>query len=361
MPALLRRPPAVSQIPRRIRIGRNAGAMLGGQTDRQGLTARKFTDMTRLGSALALIFCAATLSACVDTDDYRGRPWRDHHWRDRDHRPDRPWRPDEPWRPDRPDRPNRPGSPTGLTGRIARIVLEDQTGRTGPTDRIGRTARGAPIASAGRQLIARPGLTSTRVDRIAAAARRRHLRLTVSSHAARAGRIPDWRLRPRICGLYKAGQKLLSNSYAARDYGVAGRRLIGGRTNNLASNEHEITFSLADFRGQPSGADGVFRPGEPQGTGHGYRPARRSSDRRYSRRCERAAIPFRRRRTARPQRALRCRSAPHRRMDRPARAGLCGRRQGACVKAATAPAWPAPVLMARHRLRCRSGPAWPPE
>lgn len=137
--ALLRRPPC-PQIPWFIRIRRNAGAMLRGQTGRKGLTARKFTDMTRLGSALALILCAATLSACVDTDGYRDRPWRDHHWRDRDHRPeDRPWRPDEPWRPDRPgrpdrpDRPDRPGRPD-WPGRPDRPDRPDRPGRPGRPD-----------------------------------------------------------------------------------------------------------------------------------------------------------------------------------------------------------------------------------
>jgi len=71
--------------------------MPSGQTHWVGGQQQETTAiMTRFATALALLLGAATLGACVDTDDYRDRPWRDHHWRDRDHGPDRPGRPDGP-------------------------------------------------------------------------------------------------------------------------------------------------------------------------------------------------------------------------------------------------------------------------
>lgn len=191
---------------------------------------------------------------------------------------------------------------------------------------------------------------------IVAADRQRRPRLTASSHAP-ARLYPCSRARPDICGIYKSGQNPLSNSYAASDYVGAGPPLDRRPDQQLASDEHAITFSLADLQGQPQGADGIFHPGKPQGTGGDHRPARRPSDRRYGRRYERTAVPFCRRRAARPQRALRCRSAPGRRMDRPAGAGLCRRWPSASVKAATARTRPAPVLIARHRRCFRPRPA----
>lgn len=213
------------------------------------------------------------------------------------------------------------GAPTGPIVRKDRIGPTDPTGRTDQIVRKDQIVQTGPIGliAADRQSTAPPGLTCNPATRTALAARRRRRRPTVSSRAGRAA-IPDRGLG--IYGLYNSGRNLLSNSYAASDYVVPSRLLTGDSTNKLASDDHEITFNLADLRGQTPGADGVFRPGGPQGTGRNHRPASRPSDRRYRRRCEGTAISFCRRRPPRSHRTLRCRGAPGWRMDRPARTGL---------------------------------------
>lgn len=160
--------------------------------------------------------------------------------------------------------------PTGHGGRTGHGAPTDQTGLIAPTDPIGRTGQIAPtgpidqtgpkgLIAADQQSTARPGRTYNPAARTALAARRRRRHRTASSRAVRAA-IPDGGaghmrplyLRPKPALEFLCSQRLCNSGPP-----------FDRRPERLASDDHEITFSLADLKGQPQDADGVFRPGKP--------------------------------------------------------------------------------------------------